>query len=101
MSLLALVAGPSGPAVLGGLTSLAAQPADLVAMAAMLAAAVLTIALATRLVLTPQPGAGQSLLAPAAALRERVRRRSVPRHCDPDARGRRRPRAPSAYPSAG
>jgi hypothetical protein len=100
VSLLALVTGRSGLAVLADLAGLAAQPADLVAIAAALAAAVLAMALAGRLVLTPHGSAGRSLHAPSAALRERVRRRTVPRQCDPDARGRRRPRAPSPYPSA-
>jgi hypothetical protein len=85
--------------LLGELAQLTAYPADLIAVAAVLAAVVLTVAVAIRLVLRPQPGAGHRLHAPAA-LRERIRRRSVPRLCDPDARGWARPRAPSPYPSA-
>jgi Family of unknown function (DUF6412) len=99
MSLPERLAGLTGLLVLGWLAQFAANPADLIAVAAVLATAVLAMAVASRLLLCPQPGAGHRLRVPAA-LRERIRRRSVPRLCDPDAPGRRRPRAPSAYLSA-
>ena len=100
MSLPEFSTGLLGLVMLGGLAPFAAQPANLVALAAVLATAALAMAVAIRLVLHPQPGAGPRVRVPAAALRERIRRRSVPRLCDPDARGRRRPRAPSVYLSA-
>jgi hypothetical protein len=84
--------------VLAGLVVLPSQPAELVAVAAV--AAMLTVATAVRLLPRARPAHVHRVAVPAAARRERVRRRSVPRLCDPDARGHRRPRAPSALGSA-
>lgn len=83
-----------------GLTGFPTHPAELVAIAAIAATAVLAVATAVRLLPRARPAHHHRVAVPAAARRERVRRRSVPRLCDPGARGRRRPRAPSALPSA-
>jgi hypothetical protein len=88
-----------GWCALAALAGLTAQPADLVPVAALLTAALLALA-ATRLFLGARPAPQHGRPQAGISLRERIRRRSVPRLCDPDARGRCRPRAPSPYPSA-
>lgn len=87
-----------GVALLAGLAGFTARPADPIVIAAVLALVALVMA-ARCLGLAPPTGVA-GVRAPGAALRERVRLRGVPRLCDPDARGRRRPRAPTAHPSA-
>jgi uncharacterized protein DUF6412 len=87
-----------GVAWLVGLAGFSDRPADQLVLAAVLA--LVAVVAATRLLAVPRPAGGHRLRVPAAARRERVGRRSVPRLCDPDARGRSRPRAPSPYPSA-
>jgi hypothetical protein len=74
----------------------ATDPAHLLAGAAL---AVVVVTMATCLL--PRVGGmrGQPAATMVATLRERARRRPAPRHCDPDAAGHRRARAPSARPS--
>ncbi|MFU8872067.1 DUF6412 domain-containing protein [Micromonospora sp. SL4-19] len=80
------------------LTLLAAdRPAGLLAGAAVAAALLLATLLALRS--RAIPGAARSGWRPVT-LRERARRRRVPRQVDPDAPGRPRPRAPGRRPSA-
>ncbi|WP_306416173.1 DUF6412 domain-containing protein [Micromonospora okii] len=81
------------------LTVLADRPAELLAGAAVAAAVLLTVLLAGRpgaVAGPPGRSAGRGV-----GLRERARRRGVPRQVDPDAAGRPRPRAPGPRPSAG
>ncbi|MFI7605792.1 DUF6412 domain-containing protein [Micromonospora sp. NPDC049366] len=80
------------------LTQLAAdRPAVLLAGAALGVAALLAAVLAARaLVLGTAPGVARR----ATGLRARARDRRVPRHVDPDASGRPRPRAPGGRLSA-
>jgi hypothetical protein len=99
VSLLESVAAWWG-AVLASFIALPSQPAELVAVAAIAATAVLAVAVTVRLLPRARLVLGHRAALPAAARRDRVRRRSVPRLCDPAARGRRRPRAPSALRSA-
>ncbi|MBM7082774.1 hypothetical protein JQN84_09530 [Micromonospora sp. MMS20-R2-29] len=73
-----------------GLTLLADRPGDLLAGAAVVAALLLVTLLTTRSRPASGPGTGRR----AAGLRDRARRRRVPRQVDPDAAGRPRPRAP-------
>jgi hypothetical protein len=87
-----------GVTLLAGLVAFSAHPADPLVVAAVVA--VVSLVAATQLLLLPRPAAGPGVRVPVAARRERVQRRSLPRLWDPDARGRRRPRAPSHYPSA-
>ncbi|WP_347813034.1 DUF6412 domain-containing protein [Micromonospora sp. KC213] len=76
---------------LAELTLLANRPAELLAGAAVVAALLLTARLAT----CPRlPGGLARGVRRATVLRERARRRRVPRQVDPDAAGRPRPRAP-------
>ncbi|MEV4772283.1 DUF6412 domain-containing protein [Micromonospora humida] len=74
-----------------GLTLLADRPGDLLAGAAVAAALLLVALLAARPRAASGPGGGRRR---AVGLRERARRRGVPRQVDPDAAGRPRPRAP-------
>lgn len=75
---------------------LATEPVHLLAGAAL--AAVFTLAMVATLL--PRPGASRAQPAcPVVTPRELARRVRVPRQCDPDAAGHRRPRAPSVYPS--
>jgi hypothetical protein len=78
------------------LTVLADRPAELLAVAA---AVLLTVLLAGRTGGVAGPS-GRSA-GRGVGLRERARRRGVPRQIDPDAAGRPRPRAPGLRPSAG
>ncbi|WP_328343391.1 DUF6412 domain-containing protein [Micromonospora sp. NBC_00421] len=73
-----------------GLTLFADRPGDLLAGAAVVAALLLVVLLAAR----PRPVTGPGLGRRAVGLRDRARRRRVPRQVDPDAAGRPRPRAP-------
>ncbi|MBY8873443.1 DUF6412 domain-containing protein [Micromonospora sp. PLK6-60] len=82
---------------LTGLTLLADRPGDLLAGAAMVAALLLTALLAAR----PRAPRGPARVGRAAGVRDRARRRGVPRQVDPDAAGRPRPRAPGHRPSVG
>ncbi|MFI9640826.1 DUF6412 domain-containing protein [Micromonospora sp. NPDC051925] len=78
---------------LTGLTLLADGPGDLLAGAAVVAALLLVVLLAAR----PRPATGPAYgRRRAVGLRDRARRRRVPRQTDPDAAGRPRPRAPGA-----
>jgi hypothetical protein len=86
-----------GVTVLAGLVDFSGPAAEPILAAAVLAVAAMVGA---KLTVAPRPAAGFRVRVPVAALRERSRPRSVPRLCDPDARGRCRPRAPSAYPLA-
>ncbi|MEO3778131.1 DUF6412 domain-containing protein [Micromonospora sp. B11E3] len=79
-------------------TLLAGQPAELLAGAAVAAAVLLVVLLAGR---PSASGASTRAARHGAGLRERARRRRVPRQVDPDAAGRPRPRAPGLRPSAG
>lgn len=74
-----------------GLTLLAERPGDLLAGAAVAAALLLVVLLAARPRAASGPGTGRRR---AVGLRDRARRRRVPRQVDPDAAGRPRPRAP-------
>ncbi|MFF3864906.1 DUF6412 domain-containing protein [Micromonospora sp. NPDC001898] len=74
---------------------LADRPAELLAGAAVAAA----VLLAGRPGLAAGPPARAARH--GAGLRERARRRGVPRQVDPDAAGRPRPRAPGPGPAAG
>ncbi|MFJ6198502.1 DUF6412 domain-containing protein [Micromonospora sp. NPDC092111] len=73
------------------LTLFADRPAELLAGAAVLAALLLAALLAARPRAAAGPPHGGRR---AVGLRERARRRRVPRQVDPDAAGRPRPRAP-------
>ncbi|MEV0428398.1 DUF6412 domain-containing protein [Micromonospora sp. NPDC050495] len=81
---------------LAQLTLVADRPAALLAGAAVAAALLLTVLLAARVRVLPEPPGGRH----AIALRARARGRRVPRQVDPDAPGRPRPRAPGLRPSA-
>ncbi|WP_432900242.1 DUF6412 domain-containing protein [Micromonospora matsumotoense] len=96
MSGLRLVTGLWAYALIG-LTLLADRPGDLLAGAAV-AALLLVVALAARPRPTTGPGCGRRR---AVGLRDRARRRRVPRQVDPDAAGRPRPRAPGGSPPVG
>ena len=75
---------------LGQLAGLSTQPAELLAGAAVAVAALLALYLVARLdVPVEDPGHR------ASTMRQRAHRAAVPRHRDPDAAGRPRPRAPS------
>ncbi|WP_343449041.1 DUF6412 domain-containing protein [Micromonospora oryzae] len=81
------------------LTLLADRPAELLAGAAVAAVVLLTVLLAGRpSAAAGPPGRG---VGRGVGLRERARRRGVPRQVDPDAAGRPRPRAPGPALSAG
>ncbi|MEV7230479.1 DUF6412 domain-containing protein [Polymorphospora sp. NPDC051019] len=71
-----------------------AHPAELLAGATVVVAALLAVAVAVHLVVAGPRGADESTRT-GATLRERARRRSLPRLLDPDAAGRPRPRAPA------
>lgn len=60
---------------------------------------VVLIAVLARILLVRRTPAGDSRAA-AGALRSRAERTGVPRHRDPDASGRTRPRGPTAAPAA-
>ncbi|WP_428963760.1 DUF6412 domain-containing protein [Micromonospora fluostatini] len=77
-------------------TLLADRPAEALAGAAVVAA----VLLATLLTARPGTDRPRRSARRGIALRERSRRRRVPRQVDPDAAGRPRPRAPGALPSA-
>lgn len=81
------------------LTLVADRPAEVLVGAAVAAAVLLTVLIAGR------PAGASGPLARTGGrgvgLRERARRRGVPRQVDPDAAGRPRPRAPGPAPSAG
>jgi hypothetical protein len=81
------------------LAALATRPAELFAGAAALAVATL-IAVAVAVHLVGWSGATADPARRAATLRARARHSRVSRQLDPDASGRPRPRAPSAYASA-
>lgn len=73
--------------------ALSTQPAELLAGAAVAVAALLAVAIAAHLAggqLRPRDDSTHR----GSTLRERARRRLVPRLLDPDAAGRPRPRAP-------
>ncbi|WP_089155032.1 DUF6412 domain-containing protein [Micromonospora sp. NBS 11-29] len=72
------------------------RPAGLLAGAAVAAALLVATLLALRVRALPTPPGTRY----AAALRDRARRRRMPRQIDPDAPGRPRPRAPGLHPSA-
>ncbi|MEV4480525.1 DUF6412 domain-containing protein [Micromonospora coxensis] len=76
---------------LTALTLLADRPAEFLAGAAVVAAVLLAALVAARPRL---PGGARRAGRWTAGLRERARRRRVPRQVDPDAAGRPRPRAP-------
>ncbi|WP_405104967.1 DUF6412 domain-containing protein [Micromonospora sp. NBC_01405] len=78
---------------------LADRPAELLAGAAVAAAVLLAVVLAGRLPMAAGPPARAARH--GVGLRERARRRGVPRQVDPDAAGRPRPRAPGLAPAAG
>jgi Family of unknown function (DUF6412) len=81
--------------VLAALPSPASRPSDLVLGLAVVAAALLVVAAAAGLpVLAPSAPAGFRVTA------GRARAFRLPRLLDPDAAGRPRPRAPTAYPAA-
>ncbi|WP_346538437.1 DUF6412 domain-containing protein [Micromonospora sp. DPT] len=80
------------------LTLLGQRPAELLAGAAVVAALLLATLLAARPRRVGGPARGGRR---GVGLRERARRRRVPRQVDPDAAGRPRPRAPGWRPSAG
>ncbi|WP_245669930.1 DUF6412 domain-containing protein [Micromonospora mirobrigensis] len=82
---------------LTGLALLAERPGDLLTGAAVVAALLLAVLLAAR----PRRGPVPARVGRAAGLRERARRRGVPRQVDPDAAGRPRPRAPGRRPPVG
>ncbi|WP_431909779.1 DUF6412 domain-containing protein [Micromonospora carbonacea] len=81
------------------LTLLADRPAELLAGAAVVAVVLLAVLLAGR----PSAAAGalRRGTGRGVGLRERARRRGVPRQVDPDADGRPRPRAPGLVLPAG
>ena len=79
------------------LAALSIHPGQLVSGAAVAAAALLAVTIAVHLVARVRVAADQPDRR-AFTLRERGRRRPVPRQLDPDAAGRPRPRAPSAHP---
>ena len=83
--------------LLGVLTEVG--PAGLLAGTAAAAGLLLAAALAVR-VLIRGVVAGPALRITRRLLREQAGRTGVPRHRDPDARGRSRPRAPTATPAA-
>ena len=83
---------------LAHVVTVAIQPAELLAGAAVAAATLLTVAIALRLVAGPHRTANAARR--GVTIRERARRARVPRQLDPDAAGRPRPRAPSPLPSA-
>ncbi|WP_246016983.1 DUF6412 domain-containing protein [Micromonospora pisi] len=83
---------------LAHVVTVATQPSELLAGAAVAAATLLVIAVAVRLVGTV-PGAGNAARR-GLTIRERARRARIPRQLDPDAAGRPRPRAPSVLLSA-
>ena len=83
--------------LLGVLTDVG--PTGLLAGTAAAAGLLLAAVLAVR-VLLRRVGAASGPRATRRALRERAHRTGVPRHRDPDASGRSRPRAPTAVPAA-
>ncbi|MGB2569778.1 DUF6412 domain-containing protein [Micromonospora citrea] len=83
---------------LTALTLLADRPAELLASAALVAALLLAALVAARPRLCGGAPRGGRW---TAGLRERARRRGVPRQVDPDAAGRPRPRAPGLVLSVG
>jgi hypothetical protein len=103
VSLLAGAVGAGGYLLtqLGGLPWSPASATDVVAIATAVMTVLLALAATVHLVPGPPVTTGPRTRGAAAAGRERARRRRVPRACDPDARGHRRPRAPSVIPSAG
>ncbi|GGM19859.1 MULTISPECIES: DUF6412 domain-containing protein [Micromonospora] len=77
-------------------TVLADRPAELLAGAAVVAAALLAALLAAH----PRACTVRRIARHGTGLRQRARQRRMPRQVDPDAAGRPRPRAPGAAPSA-
>lgn len=84
-------------ALLGG--GFSTRPAELIASVIAIAT-VMAIAVAAHVATHPRCVGVRPSVTSGAALRERARRTGVLRQRDPDAQGRRRPRAPSALPSA-
>ncbi|MEH0986190.1 DUF6412 domain-containing protein [Micromonospora sp. CPCC 205556] len=80
------------------LTLLGQGPVELLAGAAVVAALLLAALLAARPRPAERPARGGRW---GLGLRERARRRRVPRQVDPDAAGRPRPRAPGWSPPVG
>ncbi|SCL41373.1 hypothetical protein GA0074692_6283 [Micromonospora pallida] len=76
---------------------LADRPAELLAGAAVGAA--LLLATVVAILVTAVGPAGPRAVRQARSLRERARRRRMPRQLDPDAPGRPRPRAPGVRPA--
>ncbi|MFI6822072.1 DUF6412 domain-containing protein [Micromonospora sp. NPDC050187] len=82
---------------LGQFVVLADRPVELLAGAAVGAA--LLLATLVAVLVTAAGTAGPQAGRQARSLRERARRRRVPRQLDPDASGRPRPRAPGVRPA--
>ncbi|MEU4568127.1 DUF6412 domain-containing protein [Micromonospora sp. NPDC023956] len=82
---------------LGQVVVLADRPVELLAGAAVGAA--LLLATMVAVLVTVAGAAGPRAVRQARSLRERARRRRVPRQLDPDAPGRPRPRAPGVFPA--
>ena len=82
------------------LSQLGSSPTQPVAALAVTVAALLAVAVAARIAVDSRPSGTRGEAPIGAALREHARRTGVPRPRDPDARGRRRPRAPSPRPTA-
>ncbi|SCL13222.1 DUF6412 domain-containing protein [Micromonospora inyonensis] len=82
---------------LGQVVVLADRPVELLAGAAVGVA--LLLATTVAVLVTVVGAAGPQAVRRARSLRERARRRRVPRQLDPDAPGRPRPRAPGGRPA--
>jgi hypothetical protein len=90
-----------GLTLLAGLVDLSGLTADPFMAAAALAVAAVAVMSAAVLATEPCLSGGYRVPVPVEALHDHIRPRTVPRLRDPDARGRCRPRAPSAlHPAA-